>query len=260
LIVARKADTAILRQLLIFVALPLAYLISGRLGLLLAVPPGYATAIFLPAGIAVTATFLAGAITLAPIFVGSFLLNIWIGYSIADQLGYSGFASAFIIAIASTVQAAIGGTVLRRFIGYPALLDMPKDLIFFLTLSPAVCLTSATISIAGLWALGVVKSADLLSNWLSWWAGDTLVVQSGGFRDGMWLDANGSPLTEAGKITERFHRANYGTLDIAITVDDPKAYTKPWTVRIDQRIAPDQEMIEFICNENQQFRRRIKID
>jgi PAS domain S-box-containing protein len=172
--VVRKADTAILTQLLIFVALPLVYLISGWLGLLLAIPPGYATAIFVPAGIAVTATFLAGAITLAPIFLGSFLLNIWIGYAITDQLGYVGFASALSIAIASTLQAAIGGTVLRRFIGYPALLDAPQDLIFFLALSPVVCLTSATISIASLWTLGVVQSPGLVSNWLSWWAGDTL--------------------------------------------------------------------------------------
>ena len=164
---ARIADTAILRQLLIFVALPLAYLISGRLGLLLAIPPGYATAIFVPAGIAVTATFLAGAITLAPIFAGSFLLNIWIGYAITDQLSYASFASALSIAIASTLQAAVGGTILRRYIGYPAPLDAPQDLIFFLALSPAVCLTSATISIASLWALGVVQSPGLVSNWLS---------------------------------------------------------------------------------------------
>jgi len=98
------------------------------------------------------------------------------------------------------------------------------------------------------------------------WEGDTLVVETNNLRgaedgpyDG-WLDVNGSPYSEQAKFTHRIRRLNYGHLQMDITVDDPKAYTHPWTVRIDQRIAPDQEMIEFICNENQQFRRRIKID
>jgi hypothetical protein len=84
------------------------------------------------------------------------------------------------------------------------------------------------------------------------WEGDTLVVQSSGFRDGGWLDVNGSPFTDKLKLTERFTRVNYGTLRIDITVDDPKAYTKPWTVRITQRLTPEDEMIEFVCNENEQ--------
>src|SRR6266849_3462146 len=59
------------------------------------------------------------------------------------------------------------------------------------------------------------------------WDGDALVVQTTGFRDGIWLDTNGNPLTDAAKITERFRRANFGRLEIEVTVDDPKAYTKP---------------------------------
>jgi hypothetical protein len=82
------------------------------------------------------------------------------------------------------------------------------------------------------------------------WVGDTLVVESSGFRDGGWLDVNGSPLTDAGKTTERFRRVNYGTLDVEVTVDDPKAYTHPWTVKVPQRLMPDNELIEFICAEN----------
>ena len=61
------------------------------------------------------------------------------------------------------------------------------------------------------------------------WEGDTLVVQSAGFRDGLWLDANGSPLTDAARITERFRRPTFGKLEIDVTVDDPKAYRAPWT-------------------------------
>ena len=83
------------------------------------------------------------------------------------------------------------------------------------------------------------------------WDGDTLVVETTGFRDGGWLDIIGSPLTDAAKLTERFRRPNYGTLEVEITVDDPKAYTRPWTVNLNQRVVLDTEMIEFICGENE---------
>ena len=83
------------------------------------------------------------------------------------------------------------------------------------------------------------------------WDGDTLVVETTGFRDDVWLDVNGSPLTESGKMIERFRRPNYGSLEIEVTVDDPKAYTKPFTVKVSQRIMPDTELIEFICQENE---------
>src|SRR5262249_51774740 len=75
--------------------------------------------------------------------------------------------------------------------------------------------------------------------------GDPRVVASGGSRHGGWLDVNGSPLTDAGRTTERFRRPTFGTLEVAITVDDPKAYTRPWTVKIPQRLMPDDELIEF---------------
>ena len=82
------------------------------------------------------------------------------------------------------------------------------------------------------------------------WDGDTLVVETTGFRDDVWLDVNGTPLTETGKLTERFRRPNYGKLEIDITVEDPKVYTKPFTVRVNQRIMPDTDLIEFICGEH----------
>jgi len=83
------------------------------------------------------------------------------------------------------------------------------------------------------------------------WEGDTLVVETAGFRDEGWLDINGSPLTDSGKMTERFRRLDYGHLEIQITVDDPKAYTKPWTVTVRQLVEPGDELIEFICQENE---------
>jgi hypothetical protein len=84
------------------------------------------------------------------------------------------------------------------------------------------------------------------------WDGDTLVVESNGFRGDGWLDVNGSPFTEGLKLTERFRRPSYGRLEIDITIDDPKAYTKPWSVRVNQRLSPADQLIEFICNENEQ--------
>ena len=79
------------------------------------------------------------------------------------------------------------------------------------------------------------------------WEGDTFVVETTGFTDDGWLDINGNPLTEAAKVTERFRRVNYGNLEIDVTVDDPKAYSRPWTVKVKQRIVLDAELIEFIC-------------
>ncbi|MBV8845719.1 MAG: hypothetical protein JO307_23170 [Bryobacterales bacterium] len=82
------------------------------------------------------------------------------------------------------------------------------------------------------------------------WEGDTLVAETTGFRDDVWLDVNGSPLTNHGKMTERFRRINFGNLEIVITFEDPTVYTKPFTVKVNQRIMPDTDLIEFICNEN----------
>ena len=84
------------------------------------------------------------------------------------------------------------------------------------------------------------------------WDGETLVVQSMGFRDDLWLDMRGNHMTSAAKVTERFRRPNYGSLEIEVTVDDPKAYTKPWTVTLKQALQVDTELADEICLENEQ--------
>jgi hypothetical protein len=89
------------------------------------------------------------------------------------------------------------------------------------------------------------------------WDGDALVVQSNGFRDDTWLDRNGSPMTEAAKVTERFRRVNYGRLEIDVTVDDPKAYTRPWTVTLTQQIVLDTELLDYHCMDNERDRERL---
>ena len=83
------------------------------------------------------------------------------------------------------------------------------------------------------------------------WEGDTLVVHTIGFRDGLWLDTGGNPMTDAAKMTERLRRPNYGTLEVEITIDDPKAYTRPWTVSMNQEIRLDTDLVDEFCVENE---------
>ena len=83
------------------------------------------------------------------------------------------------------------------------------------------------------------------------WEGDTLVVETSGFRDDLWLDARGNPLTEQGKTIERIRRPNYGNLEVEITINDPKAYTAPWTVKLNQPLVLDSELIDYYCLENE---------
>ncbi len=83
------------------------------------------------------------------------------------------------------------------------------------------------------------------------WEGDALVVQTIGLRDDLWLDLKGNPVTSSARLTERLRRPNYGNLEIEFTVDDPKAYTKPWTVTFKEAIVPDAELLDEICLENE---------
>jgi hypothetical protein len=82
------------------------------------------------------------------------------------------------------------------------------------------------------------------------WEGDALVVETTGFREAGWIDEEGTPISSVGKLTERFRRLNYGTLEIEIAVDDPKTFTRPWSYKLNQRLMPDTELIEFECSEN----------
>ncbi len=90
------------------------------------------------------------------------------------------------------------------------------------------------------------------------WSGDTLIVDSSGFRDDTWIDWNGSVITQAAKVREQIRRPDFGHLEIEITVDDPKAYTKPWTVTLKQRIVVDADLIDEICLENEQSLKHMK--
>jgi integral membrane sensor domain MASE1 len=166
-------------KLLACLVLFVAYVVAGRLGLLISVSPGYATVVFLPAGLAVAAMYVVGSFTLVGTFFGSFVLNVWVGSLNRGQVDSADIVIGGFIALASATQAAIGGTLLRRAIGHASSLDAPRDLLYFLLLTPIFCLTSATLSVAGIWAAGGVKTIDILANWVIWWVGDTLGVLIG---------------------------------------------------------------------------------
>jgi hypothetical protein len=97
-------------------------------------------------------------------------------------------------------------------------------------------------------------AADVNPTWLGYssgrWEGDTLVVESRGFNGKTWLDQLGKPTTEQLHVIERYRRTDFGHMQLEITVDDPGAYTKPWTVKQQVTLLPDTELLEFICNEN----------
>jgi hypothetical protein len=99
------------------------------------------------------------------------------------------------------------------------------------------------------------KLADEVNpTWLGYstgrWEGDTLVVDSRGFNGKTWLDQVGKPTTEKLHVIERYTRKDFGHMDLEITIDDPGAYTKPWTVKQNLTLLPDTDLLEFICNEN----------
>ena len=84
------------------------------------------------------------------------------------------------------------------------------------------------------------------------------MIDTIGVQDDTWIDWNGSALTQAAKVREQMRRPDFGHLEVQVTVDDPKAYTKPWTVTIKERLIVDTELIDEICLENERSLRHMK--
>ena len=83
------------------------------------------------------------------------------------------------------------------------------------------------------------------------WQGDTLAVETVGFTDKSWLDGAGNPRSESMRITERYHRGDFGHMELDMTFDDPKYYTRPFTLKVNLRLIPDSDILEFVCGENE---------
>jgi PAS domain S-box-containing protein len=158
--------------------LALLYALTGKLGLLLAVPPGYATVIWPASGIALGMLIVHGLRLWPGVLVGSFLLNAWnSGVFAQDEWLSPQLLAAFCIAVGSTLQAAVGRTLVARFIGTPLRLNRGRDIAWLLTLAgPITCVVAATIGVGTLMTLGIVAREDALTNGVAWWLGDTLGV------------------------------------------------------------------------------------
>jgi hypothetical protein len=100
---------------------------------------------------------------------------------------------------------------------------------------------------------------ELTPTWMGYsvgrWEGDTLIVQTTGFKDENWIDSDGHPGSDALVVTERFRRKDFGHIDIEVAIQDPKAYAKPWTITLSLTAAPDNEIMEYICSENNKYSR-----
>lgn len=157
-----------------------AYLLTGKAGLALAIPPGYATAIFPAAGVALAALLLWGLRLWPGVFLGSFALNIWVTLAAGQAATPIAFALSAAIGSGAALQALFGAWLIRRFLGFPNTLSRGGEVIRFLLLGGAVgCLMSATVGISSLWLAGVVSADNLLFSWWTWWVGDTLGVLLG---------------------------------------------------------------------------------
>jgi hypothetical protein len=104
-----------------------------------------------------------------------------------------------------------------------------------------------------IWMDGRALEGDPNPSWMGYsigrWDGDTLVVESFGFHPGTWLDRDGNAHTDKLRVTERYRRTSFGTLDVDVTFADPGAYARPWTVKVAAHFAADTEMLEWVCNE-----------
>jgi hypothetical protein len=118
-----------------------------------------------------------------------------------------------------------------------------------------VILSERDVTYRQLFADGRPSPTDPEPSWNGYstgkWEGDTFVVETNGLKDGIWLDRKGSPMTDAAKVTEKFRRVNYGRLEIEVTVNDVKAYTRPWKVTLNQVILLNTELLDYHCLDNE---------
>ncbi|HSG52041.1 MAG TPA: CHASE domain-containing protein [Rheinheimera sp.] len=167
------------KTLIQILLLALSYAVIGRLFVLLAIPPGFATAIFPSAGLAVVALLLFGLPILPGVFFGSLVLNLWIGFDNGSSL-LSGLPIAFGVATGATLQALLAWALVRKFVAKPDELTRDTDVIKFMFLAgPIACVVNASFGVGSLY-LNEVLAADSISYaWFTWWVGDALGVLIG---------------------------------------------------------------------------------
>ena len=157
--------------------LALAYVATGWLGLQLAQPPGYATAIWPPSGISLALLLLWGRGLWPGVWLGSLLLNCAVGYKVGGGLSLQSVMVAAAIASGSSLQAVCGATLIRRHVGWPTMLDSGRDVLAFMLLGGVLsCVIAASVGTATLHFSGRVVPGDLLFTGFTWWVGDAMGV------------------------------------------------------------------------------------
>ena len=167
-----------LQVLLQNITVALLYLTTGRLGLYLAIPPGYATVVWAPSGIALGAVLTTGMHVLPGIGLGSFAVNLWITFSNSNVDNF--WQAIFLcgaIASGAVLQAFFGGLLIQKLVGRSLDLARTKDVVkFFFLAGPVGCLVNATVSVTALVLFGAINASQFLHSWITWWGGDTLGV------------------------------------------------------------------------------------
>ena len=155
-----------------------AYIVAGKLALLLAIPPGYATAVWPAAGIALAAMLIFGTRLWPGVLIGSFIVNVGVSFDASSSVAIlRSVVVALLIGGGATLQAWIGAQLVRRFVGYPTPLDIERDVGVFLLLGgPVACLVNATVSVTTLFAIEAISLRNVPFSWLTWWVGDTIGV------------------------------------------------------------------------------------
>jgi hypothetical protein len=153
-----------------------------------------------------------------------------------------------------TASCLVGGVPRANLIPYPFKIIQTPGLV--------VMLYEAVHSYRQIFTDGRPFPEDPDPSWYGYsvgrWEGDTLVIETRGFKDRGWLDASGRPASDNLRVIERFRRKDFGHMDLEVTIDDPKTYTKPWTVTLPFTFAADTELGEFMCNENNQYSELVK--
>ncbi|MBL7481174.1 bifunctional diguanylate cyclase/phosphodiesterase [Legionella bononiensis] len=154
------------------------YILTGYIGLMLAVPPGYATAIWPPSGIALGFVLVYGLKTLPGIFIGSFILNIYITYNnVGNAIDLFVLVTGVITGTGAVIQALFGWWLIKYFIKLDNPLHLPKDILLFALLTgPVSCIVNSTFSNVGLFLIGAISSEYFLTSWVTWWTGDSTGV------------------------------------------------------------------------------------
>src|ERR1700730_8347277 len=142
--------------------------------------------------------------------------------------------------------------------GVPTALMIPIPFKIIRTPGLIAMLFEGDNTIRQIYTDGRKHPADPFPLWLGYsvgkWEGDTLVVETVGFNDKSWLDATGHPHSDALHVVERFRRRDFGHLDVQVTIEDPKMYTRPFAITFTELLQPDTDILELFCNENEKDR------